>query len=345
VSTCPEQRDGWCGGRVPIAVIGVSLVVALACAPRPAKRSIGPVEDDAAVEGGAGGSGEAGGGGGAMDAPAGGEGGGASPDAAVDLPVAVPDGAPELVLPGDAAVDQAREAATAAGGDGARPDLVAGVDLSAGLVHHWKFDEGMTNLTADSSGRGNTGTLMGGPTWVSPGAFVGSPFALSFDGTDAYVALANDLAPVLGGTASLSCWLKTTQTGATNSFDSPGITGVEMGGGSNDIFWGWLDAAGNIGLRPGSGTTVKSAAPVNDNMWHQVVMTRDKATGRLQIYVDGKLAKAGDGGQVGDRTTPFAAIGRITGSTKPYFRGQIDDVRVWDRVISAAEVSALFAGN
>jgi hypothetical protein len=80
-------------------------------------------------------------------------------------------------------------------------------------------------------------------------------------------------------------------------------------------------------------------------MWHHVVMTRDQTSGRLQIFVDGKLAKAGDGGQTGAKTTMFAAIGRITNSSRPYFKGAIDDVRIWNRVISPAEVTALFAGN
>jgi hypothetical protein len=118
-----------------------------------------------------------------------------------------------------------------------------------------------------------------------------------------------------------------------------------MGGGSNDIFWGFLDADGFIGLRPGSGRTVKSAAPVSDNMWHNVVMTRDKTSRQIQIFIDGKLAKSDDGMQMGDKSTAFSALGRITDSSKPYFKGQLDDVRIWNRMLSATEVAAIFAGN
>jgi MSHA biogenesis protein MshQ len=267
------------------------------------------------------------------------------PDAADDSP-APPDLPADSSGP-DGSADLPRDTAADAR-DGAGPDLPPGIDLTMGLVGHWKFDEGMTTMTADSSGRANTGTLSGGglPDWTPGGAPIpANPFSLTFDGVDDYVALKDNLAPVLGGTASLSCWIKTTQTGANNSFDAPGVTGVEQGGGSDDIFWGFIDAGGNIGLRPGSGRTVKSAAPINDNQWHHIVMTRDETSGHIQIFVDGKLAKADDGMQTGKKSTAFAALGRITNSSKPYFKGQLDDVRIWDRVLSPAEVTALFMGN
>jgi hypothetical protein len=318
------------------------LVLVAACAPRPAHRAIVPGGDAAALARfeDAGGTEAGGGRGGAADA-AGGTAGGADAapfaptpmDATLDAP-ATHAAAPDAAAP-DAPAEDSADSAVAGGS--------AGIDLTAGLAHRWRFDEGMGSVAADSSGAGNLGTLMGGPAWVSPGAFPGSPFALSFDGTNAYVATMHDLAPVLGATASLACWIKTTHKGADNSFDAPGITGVEMNGGSDDIFWGFLDANGNLGLRPGGGSTVKSAAPINDNVWHHVVMIRDATSRRLQIFVDGKPSKAADGQEAGPKTSMFAAIGRISNSSKPYFKGQLDDVRIWNRVLSAAEVTALFA--
>ena len=352
MSACLDPSDGVggagrCGhGAFSACALGVFLL-ALSCAPRPAHREVEPMSADAGDEGGTTGTGGTVGTGGSHTPDAapdtGGSGGAVPLDAAVDSPGpdlprdAVVDGAPDL--PHDAVAD---------GHDSGGPDLPPGIDLTMGLVNHWKFDEGMLQMTADSSGHGNTGTLSGGglPDWTPGGAPIpGNLFSLTFDGVDDYVALKDNLAPVLGGTSTLSCWIKTTQTGANNSFDAPGITGVEQGGGSNDIFWGFIDASGFIGLRPGSGRTVKSAAAINDNMWHNVVMTRDAGNGRIQIFVDGKLAKADDGMQTGPKSTAFAALGRITDSSKPYFKGQLDDVRIWDRVLSPAEVTAVFTGN
>ena len=102
----------------------------------------------------------------------------------------------------------------------------------------WKFDEASGLTAADSSPTGNHGTLQGGVTWAT--GRIGS--ALSFDGLTGYVQVGADLNQWLGGTASLSAWIKTTQIGKGDFFRSPGITGVEFAGNNNDIFWGWLDA-------------------------------------------------------------------------------------------------------
>lgn len=352
VTTCLDRGlDGRSVGRFRFILVGACLLgLGSACAPRPVHRSVELA--DGGDEGGAGGTTSAATGGtGGQDAStgSGGMGGSLPSDALVDAPVPVASDAAA-----DAGPDLARDVGSADlsapldARDSGGADLPTGVDLTAGLVHHWKFDEGTGLMAADATARANTGTLSGGglPDWTPGGApLPGNVSSLTFDGVDDYVALKDGLAPVLGGTASLSCWIKTTQTGDDNSYDAPGITGVEQGGGSNDIFWGFLDDAGAIGIRPGSGRAVKSAAPVNDNMWHHVVMTRDKVSGRIEIYVDGKLARADDGMQTGDKSTAFSALGRITDSAKPYFKGQLDDVRIWNRVLSAGEAAALFAGN
>ena len=53
--------------------------------------------------------------------------------------------------------------------------------LQNGLVGYWSFNEGSGTIAGDSSGNGNTATLVNGPTWIASGAIAG---ALSFDGID-----------------------------------------------------------------------------------------------------------------------------------------------------------------
>jgi hypothetical protein len=137
-------------------------------------------------------------------------------------------------------------------------------------------------------------------------------------------------------------WLKTTQTGNDTMWLAPGVLGAESAGDGNDVFWGWLDAAGRIGVQAGDVAGAKSATPVNDGQWHHIALTRDAATGAAQVYVDGVLSGAATT-DTGVKTTPFRSVGRIddTAGTPAYLNGTLDDLVLFDRVLTAAEVRAL----
>jgi hypothetical protein len=216
-----------------------------------------------------------------------------------------------------------------------------------GLVHHWNFDEGpdwhddaflsvaTATVAGDSIGNADA-TLrnMAGTNWVSGRQFS----ALYFNGADQYLFVATNLAPTLGGTASLSFWLQTTQTGGQDSADSPGLMGATGTGGAQ---WAWLDRAGNIGLSVDGVLVVHSAVPVNDGRWHHILLTRDAGTGSGQVWVDGRLHQSA-GGPVGERAAEFSSIGIIENSgPKRYFQGRLDQVHVFNSVLSAATVGQL----
>ena len=208
-------------------------------------------------------------------------------------------------------------------------------DLSVG---YWKFDEASGLTAIDSSPTGNHGTLQGGVTRVAGKINA----ALGFDGLTGYVGVGADLNQWLGGTASLSAWIKTTQIGKGDFFRSPGITGVESAGDNNDIFWGWLDATGRIALQAGNGDSARSLNPINDGQWHHVGLTRDANTGQVKVYVDGAL-NATATSEPGIKTTKFFSLGRIevTGGSANFFQGQLDEVRIYNYVLSASDIQAL----
>jgi hypothetical protein len=211
-------------------------------------------------------------------------------------------------------------------------------DLSIG---RWKFDEGAGTLASDSSPTGNNGTLQGGTIWTT--GKTGT--ALNFDGGSGYVRVGADLSQWLGGTASLSAWIKTTQTGRNDMYEAPGITGVDSTGDANDVFWGWLDPMGRIVIQTGNGANARSLNPVNDGQWHHVGFTRDAGTGQVKVYVDGAL-NATATSDIGVKTTRFYSLGRIehTGGGAAYFRGQLDEIRIYSFVLSDSDMRAL-AGN
>ncbi len=189
-------------------------------------------------------------------------------------------------------------------------------------------------IITDSLGNAS---LSNGATWT-PGQ---SGSAVNFDGIDDVVTSGLDLNQWLGGTATLTAWIKTTQVGSSVFWQAPGITGTEQYGGSNDIFWGWIDDTGRIGLQAGNTVGARSANPINDGAWHFLALTRDSASGAVKVYVDGALSGSATS-DAGFKSSSFYNIGSIgdSGGTPGYLKGALDDVRIYNRVLTAGEVSS-----
>jgi hypothetical protein len=218
----------------------------------------------------------------------------------------------------------------------------------------YNLDEGAGTFAADSGSTGaNTGVLVGTtqPVWVSGRIGAG---ALSFSGTGAYnqtkqsaVQVTSSLVHPLGKTSTLTAWVNTTQIGSANHQQAPAITGVDQQGTTGDINWGTLNATGRIGIYVGDTGGVYSTNPVNDGTWHNVAMTRDAATGVVQLYIDGVL-NGSSTLDTGIKAAQFYLIGALTDRNSSgnvtganYFNGQLDEVRIYNRVLSASEISQI----
>jgi hypothetical protein len=202
-----------------------------------------------------------------------------------------------------------------------------------GLVGWWNFDEGSGTSAADSSGNSNTGTLTNGPTWTASGKING---ALSFNGTnqDVHVTTATDL--IGGGPATVSAW----------------IYPVAYVAGGGYIIANWevvfylSSGCDCVGFSSDNQThNVPSAAnSVPLNQWTLVTAARD-AAGTTNVYINGVLSSAAN--QFSG--TPLAGyngtiIGNRDGDATP-FNGKIDDVRVYNRALSAPEILRLYNGQ
>ena len=208
-------------------------------------------------------------------------------------------------------------------------------DITAGLIHHWTFDEGGGTTAADSVG-GFTGTLVNGPVWTAGH----SGNALFFDGSNDYV---NAGAAALGVTneITVSAWVKA--TGTLGGWSYQGI--VTRGA---YVYPFALQREGTAGLRTvvrTNNTSYLSAAnSLTANAWHHVALTY--RPGERKLYVDGTLVASNapsgtalTGADAGEILT----IGSLPGGTGT-FNGSIDDVRIYNRALSAAEVAS-FAQN
>ncbi|GER17824.1 PKD domain-containing protein [Variovorax boronicumulans] len=198
------------------------------------------------------------------------------------------------------------------------------------LMHHWALTGNLGDQIS-----ANNGTPATGDAFESIG--------LNFANRTAGVQLKNDsVSTTLGGTASLSFYMKTTQAGGANSWTAPGIFGRDQSPGVDDVFWGWLDSTGNIKLSVGDHAGTRSQSAVNDGNWHHVVLTRDAASGAQAVYVDGvKTTSTGPTGTKG-LSTKFQLLGQIQGNAA-LFKGTLAEVRVYGRVLGDTDVAALRA--
>jgi hypothetical protein len=213
---------------------------------------------------------------------------------------------------------------------------------AAGLVGYWTLDEGRGLSAADSSGNGNTGSLFNAPVWTSAGHFNG---ALSFAATNAAVVVPGGgvLADLSRTGVTVAGWIKPTSAG---------------GGGKGRILhktnWMlYMGSASTVLFTADNWTTQfaqrTSTASITLNTWQHVAATWDgsQSGSAIHIYVNGVLA---DGASVdGAGTTVSDAaqalyLGNIPGSLTRGFDGTLDDVRVYNRVLTASEIQALLAG-
>ena len=111
--------------------------------------------------------------------------------------------------------------------------------------------------------------------------------------------------------------------------------------GTNNDFGVSLRSDGYVvaGVGGSSNTSIMSASGYDDGTWHHVVFTRTMSSGALRLYVDGGSAVTGTGSTVSLTSPANINFGRIqTGSN--YFAGSLDEVAVYNTVLSATTVTA-----
>jgi hypothetical protein len=236
--------------------------------------------------------------------------------------------------------------------------LLASVAASAAdpnLVGWWKFDEA-AGLIAYDSASGNNGNLVNGPIWTT-GQIGGG---LTFDGSNDYVELdspANlDNLPL--NDLTISAWIYDRHN-ADNISDTWGtIFGTYMGSQEN----GWTfrtvsDPAGKRSLYfqvPFMGTNQNywadyqsSYGTILNNKWHHVAAVWNAGTKTAKLYIDGtepsyQVAHPGTGTYNSDAWNN-KEIGRIPhAGGMQYFNGTIDDLRIYNKALSAEEVQQLY---
>lgn len=216
---------------------------------------------------------------------------------------------------------------------------------SDGLIGWWKFDETSGTVAADSSGTAS-GALMGFNFTPASGWQTGRVSnALAFDGIDDYVNLDSALLSVTNN-FTISAWINPatarTNSGMYFSLRSKyAVSGIRIAvRTNNDLLIEGQTATGWKQIYHALGQ-------IQNNAWQQLVVVYDKSA--FVVYINGVRvppAYTHPGYWDGDIVMNPIGVTRIgaegEGTPAYFFKGRIDDVRVYSRTLSQAEVTAMY---
>jgi hypothetical protein len=209
---------------------------------------------------------------------------------------------------------------------GTPADTIAPTDVTDSLLGWWKFDEGTGTNAADSSGNGYAATLSAGAAWLAPGKF--GPYALNCGSAAGYASVSGQSLTGVGD-ISVTFRIQLTVT-ASKTFISNNkfvIFNYGPGHGPPNSFGVTSD---------GSVTSANSSQAITaDSLWHDLAVTRT-STGSTHIYFDGVDP---DGAlSSGTPAAPSTDLKIGADNALSPMNGYLDDVRVYNRILTAAEV-------
>jgi hypothetical protein len=221
-----------------------------------------------------------------------------------------------------------------AAGTAANPDKAVTLDTDPHLVGWWKFDEASGSTAADASPGGHAATLEGGGSFDTRSTAGRDGKAIRFAGKNNGLKVPGYKGVTGSRPRTISAWIKTAEA-----------SGEIVAWGTEDYgqMWVFGHIRGRVGVTPRGGYLYMREA-TNDDAWHHVaVVVQPAATPNLhdhvKLFKDGELAEIDDIGlldlwpiQTGDQLQ--VRIGRG-------FKGLMDDLRIYERALSADEIRAL----
>jgi hypothetical protein len=221
-------------------------------------------------------------------------------------------------------------------------------DASGGFVSQtdlklWvPLSEGAGSVAYDGSGKGRDGTIANA-SWLTgqtgaPQLVEGYNRKLLFDGND-YVNCGSDTSlNFTTGNFSVSYWVYVHDITDVGYIVRRGTWGL-------DGWYTYLESSGRISIYTnddGQGdphtSTVSNTSVITENTWHHVVVVRNGATGI--IYVDGTNETASGDSMIDPKSTGATCY---IGSNTNYIKGIVDEVIVYDTVVTSSQAAALHA--
>ena len=212
--------------------------------------------------------------------------------------------------------------------------VTSGLQLCLDAANTKSYPGSGTTWT-DLSGNSNNGTLTGSPTFNS-----GNGGYISFNGTSDYVSIGDRFATAAG---TIACWIT-----VNGNITSSNNLNYRICGKSTDYEFRFLNTVsdgagqsyGSVGADLGGSASVVSATRSwTANTWYYVAVTWNTATPTSSIYVQGVLDGTGTSTNITAQVGNFD-IGRS--GTRGYLAGRISLFTVYNRALTAAEISQNF---
>jgi len=207
------------------------------------------------------------------------------------------------------------------------------------LVGFWSFDRDEGAIAIDWSGHGRHGQILGDPNVVAGYNLS----ALVFDGIDDRV----EVPQVVGTDLTLMAWMKADAPGPEGATgrDGSGLLWSDHAGGGDHFLVSVLGRKLAFETGPGGNPNTISNRDIVTGEWVHVAVTRTESSRQVQLFVNGLLDATGD--HTGDQnvgSNPLIVIGANTLDSR-YFQGCIDEVRAYNRVLTAEDVVTALRGN
>jgi hypothetical protein len=221
-------------------------------------------------------------------------------------------------------------------------DVVDIPDLNAGLVAHWTFDEGSGAAVKDHSGKGHDGVLTGG-SWISTGRFGGALHLALGD----YVTVPGFPAATQDWTVSV--WVRYAQADIGSDLSTILTTEVPSTGGWE--LQGPVNAEAAVLQfsynRGGAGYNTLICCQIQADTWMHVTAVVEGRAGKARLYDGGivRVELAVSGPILPGNDTLHIGIEQIPTKFEWPFRGAVDDIRIYERALNAAEISGLDAAS
>jgi hypothetical protein len=217
----------------------------------------------------------------------------------------------------------------------------AATSLNDGLAAYWSFDEEKGDTAYDKSGNGNNGVISGATRTAGP---CGGALAFAGNGR---VDCGHGPSLNVTGAITVAAWI------TLSEYPVPKIS------------WGWRDiinkpGAYQLSVVKGQGLTFQGLnggkivrqhevdSEFVLNKWYHVAVTYNTQYNERKIYVNGVEHAVGNRGRVFgiDTTASNLRIGSQDGGEKyglsNQWRGSIDEVRIYRRVLAPAEIMQLY---